>query len=80
MPLNQDELMAAMSSLNDTGADELKRAMEKVQQNPQSADDLMRLQIAMQKWSLANEMQARMIKELNDSLKSIVDKIGQEPV
>ncbi|HEX4294703.1 MAG TPA: EscF/YscF/HrpA family type III secretion system needle major subunit [Rhizomicrobium sp.] len=76
MPLNQDELMAAMSSLNDTRADELKRAMEKVQQNPQSADDLMQLQIAMQKWSLANEMQARMIKELNDSLKGIIDKMG----
>ncbi len=76
MPLNQDELMAAMSSLNDTRADELKRAMEKVQQNPSSPDDLMQLQIAMQKWSLANEMQARMIKELNDSLKGIIDKMG----
>ena len=75
MPLNQDELLAAMSSLNDTRVDELKSAMEKVQQNPQSADDLMQLQIAMQKWSLANEMQARMIKELNDSLKGIIDKM-----
>ena len=75
MPLNQDELMAAMSSLNDTRADELKRAMEKVQQNPSSPDDLMNLQIVMQKWQMANEMQARMIKELNDSLKGVIDKM-----
>lgn len=76
MPLNQDELMAAISSLNDTRADELKSAMETVRRDPQSAEDLMRLQIAMQKWSLANEMQSRTIKELNDSLKGIIEKMG----
>ncbi len=50
--------------------------MEMVRQNPASPDDLANLQIAMQKWSLANEMQSRMIKELNDSLKGIIGKMG----
>jgi type III secretion apparatus needle protein len=76
MPLNPDEIMAAMSSLDDKGSDELKRALEKVQQGPASAEDLMHLQIAMQKWQLAIEMQSRTIKELNDSLKSVIGKIG----
>ena len=76
--MTQDELAAAMSSLTDQQGtvDELKRAVEKLQQGPQSPDSLMQMQILMQKWSMAVEMQSRMVQQLNDALKSIVTKIG----
>jgi type III secretion apparatus needle protein len=76
--MTQDELAAAMSSLTDQQGmvDELKRAVEKLQQDPQSPDNLMQMQILMQKWSMAVEMQSRMVQQLNDALKSIVTKIG----
>ena len=76
--MNQDELKAAMSSLAEQQGtvDELKRAVEKLQQDPQSPDNLMQMQILMQKWSMAVEMQSRMVQQLNDAFKSIVTKIG----
>jgi len=76
--MTQDELAAAMSSLTDQQGtvDELKRAVEKLQQDPQSPDNLMQMQILMQKWSMAVEMQSRMVQQLNDALKSIITKIG----
>jgi type III secretion apparatus needle protein len=76
--MNPDEITAAMSSLTDQqGAqDELKRALEKVQQGPGSPEDLQQLQIAMQKWSMAIQIQSQIIQQVNDSLKNIINKMG----
>ena len=76
--MNPDEIKAAMSSLTDQqGAqDELKNALEKLQQGSGSPEDLQRLQIAMQKWNMANEIQAQMVQQLSDSLKNIIQKMG----
>jgi type III secretion apparatus needle protein len=76
--MNPDEIKAVMSSLdNRQGADDdLKRALKNVEQDPNNPSHLMDLQAAMQKWSLATQMQSTVLQQLNDSLKSIITKMS----
>jgi type III secretion apparatus needle protein len=76
--MNLDEISAAMSSLADrqSADDELKRMLEKLQQNPQDPKHLIDLQAAMQKWNMAIETQSDMIKKLGDALKDVIQKMG----
>jgi type III secretion apparatus needle protein len=76
MPLNPDELEATMSSLGGGETNALKLALEKAQQNPQDPKSLIELQMAMQKWSMMNEMQSRLIQELGETVKNIINKMG----
>ena len=77
--MNQDEISAAMSSLladQQRAQDELKQALEKVQQGEPSPADLVQMQMAMQKWSMMNQLQSQTIQQMNDAMKSIINKIG----
>ena len=77
--MNQDELKDAMASLlkdQQRAQDEMKRALEEVQQGEPTSADLMKMQEAMQKWSMTIQMQSNMIQELNDALKGIIGKMG----
>ena len=60
-----------MEAVND-----LKAQMAALQAGGGTPEDLARMQIALQKWSMANERQAQVLREMSETLKGMIQKVG----
>jgi len=74
--LSLQETQNAMYFLSVNRADHLlSTEMERFKQHPNDPEAMMSLQRAMQQWSLMNQLQTQLIKEMSDQLKGIIQKM-----
>lgn len=57
------------------GVNDLKQQLAALQNGNPTPEDLMQIQIAMQKWNTAVEQQSQMLKDMSDTLKGIIQKM-----
>jgi type III secretion apparatus needle protein len=76
--VNYQQISDTMGGNTKAAADALKSAMEyaKSEKGKNDPNAMFQVQEAMQKWSMANSMQATIVQMLGESMKGIIQKMG----
>lgn len=70
---NFNSLMKTLMPRMQSGENDIKSVLSSMGSNP-SAGDLIQVQAKVQQWSLVSSLNSNLVKELGDTLKSIVQK------
>jgi type III secretion protein F len=74
MALDLNTIGSALGKNTTTQQSNLEDVMKNL--DPNKPEDMVKMQMAMQKWQMALSMQSTMIQSLGDAVKGIVQKMG----
>jgi len=74
MAINLDQISQTLGANTKTAQSNLEQAMAKASSG--KPEDLVGMQMALQKWTMMNQLQSTMIQQLGEACKGIIQKMG----